>query len=348
MKLPYVKAKKRKTGATYYVQIKRTGPTVRLKHKPDDPQFMADYLDAVARLKAGVEDIDRRKKPGSHTVGQLVDKYRKSQAMAHLRPATRRGYGYDLSRIQKRFGKRLFRSLSRRDIVLAMDEMAPTMANSFLQMFTALNKWADERQLTDTFPAAGIRRNPGSKIGYPAWPDDQVDKYRSYWPVGTMERLAMDLFTFTGMRVGDVVELGPQHIRDGILSRRLRKTGQQVTLPVPPDLAASIAATETGSTTFLRLKRFDRPFADSQYFGTFFRRACAQAGISGDAMLRALSGHGLRKTVLLTALKNGATTIDAMALQGWSTTRMVDHYARQVDRAEIGRKKGHFLFRDAV
>jgi integrase len=63
--------------------------------------------------------------------------------------------------------------------------------------------------------------------------------------------LALALGVITAQRRGDVVHIGRQHIRDGVLTVRQQKTGVMLTIPVHPELAAIIAATPIGLLTLL-------------------------------------------------------------------------------------------------
>jgi integrase len=49
------------------------------------------------------------------------------------------------------------------------------------------------------------------------------------------------LVMFTGLRQGDVLALAKAATKDGLISRRTGKTGQIVSIPVHPDLAAILA-----------------------------------------------------------------------------------------------------------
>jgi hypothetical protein len=54
--------------------------------------------------------------------------------------------------------------------------------------------------------------------GYHSWTPEEVLRYEQRHPIGTKARLALGLFLFTGQRKCDVVLLGRQHIRGGVLT----------------------------------------------------------------------------------------------------------------------------------
>jgi integrase len=87
---------------------------------------------------------------------------------------------------------------------------------------------------------------PNGDVGFHAWTEAEFARFEARWPLGTRERLAFDILLYTGLRRGDAVRLGRQHVTGDVFSIRTEKTGAVVTRPILPQLAASIAATKTG------------------------------------------------------------------------------------------------------
>ena len=73
------------------------------------------------------------------------------------------------------------------------------------------------------------------------WTEDDVAAYEKLWPVGTRQRVWLDVLLYTGLRRGDAVRLGRQHIRDGIATLKTEKTDTVVTLPIFPVLSETLA-----------------------------------------------------------------------------------------------------------
>jgi integrase len=48
-----------------------------------------------------------------------------------------------------------------------------------------------------------------------------VTAYEKRWPIGTRQRVWLDVLLYTGLRRGDAVRLGRQHIREGVAIRRV-------------------------------------------------------------------------------------------------------------------------------
>ena len=53
--------------------------------------------------------------------------------------------------------------------------------------------------------------------GHPAWGEAHIEKFIARHPLGTKAYLALRLLLDTGVRRGDVVRLGRQHIRHDLL-----------------------------------------------------------------------------------------------------------------------------------
>jgi hypothetical protein len=64
------------------------------------------------------------------------------------------------------------------------------------------------------------------------WPNERR------WPIGTKERVWLDVLLYTGLRRGDAVIIGRQHVRDGVATLRTEKSQREmiVTLPILPVL----------------------------------------------------------------------------------------------------------------
>jgi integrase len=151
-----------------------------------------------------------------------------------------------------------------------------------------------------------------------------VERFHARWPVGTRERLAMDLALFTGLRRSDLVVVGRQHVRDGVISIRTEKTGTVVHVPVFPLLQASLDAVDGADLAFLATSH-GRPFGSAASLGNWFRGACVEAGVPGRL-------HGLRKAGATIAADSGATAHQLMAMYGWRKLEEAELYTRDADR----------------
>ncbi len=94
-------------------------------------------------------------------------------------------------------------------------------------------------------------RPPGE--GFPAWSEEDVEAYQKKWTIGTKERVWLDVLLYTGMRRGDAVRLGRQHVRDGVATLRTEKSQDEivVNIPILPVLVVTMKKGPTGDLAFI-------------------------------------------------------------------------------------------------
>ncbi len=134
------------------------------------------------------------------------------------------------------------------------------------------------------------------------------------------------MLLYTGLRRGDAVRLGRQHICDGVATIKTEKTNIIVTLPILSVLAETLAAGPCGDLTFIAGSR-GNPMT-KEGFGNDFKKACKAAGVPGSA-------HGVRKIAATRAANAGATVAQLEAIFGWSGGRMAALYTRTADRRRL-------------
>lgn len=183
--------------------------------------------------------------------------------------------------------------------------------------------------MRDDNPAREVRRLRYVKQPFTPWAEDHIAAFCARWPVGSRERLALDLLLFTGQRRGDVIRLGRQHVQGGRIRLRQGKTGAALTLPIHPDLAASLAAIEHDHLTFL-VTRDGAPFASGNAFFNWFKWATAKASLPAN-----LSPHGLRKAAARRLAEAGCTPHEIAAVTGHATLAEVERYTRSADQARM-------------
>jgi len=148
-------------------------------------------------------------------------------------------------------------------------------------------------------------------------------------PAGSKARLALMLLLCTGLRRGDVVRIGRQHIRRGVLSLKTSKTKAQIDLPVLSELQSELDRAPIGMTFLMSPRR--GPFSPDS-FAFWFRQRCREAGLEG------LSSHGLRKLAATRLAEHGATAHEIMAVMGWTTLREAERYTRAANRKALARE----------
>jgi integrase len=196
----------------------------------------------------------------------------------------------------------------------------PEAANGRLKALGQVFAFAVREDLTTLDPTDGVEYLPGNSEGFHTWTLEEVRQYEQRWPLGTRQRLALDLLLYTGTRRSDAVKLGKHMEREEWLhftetknrnSRALSRRGKTPkpkhrAIPILPELRASIDACPSGHLVYL-VSAHGGPYKEAS-FGNVFRDWCDQAG------LPQCSAHGLRKAGATIASDNGATTHQLMAV----------------------------------
>jgi integrase len=90
-------------------------------------------------------------------------------------------------------------------------------ANNFLKTMRGLFAWAVEAEHVQADPVAGVKDIKVKSAGFRAWEESDVERFLEYWTPGTREHLALTILLYTGLRRGDVVRLGRQHVKGGMI-----------------------------------------------------------------------------------------------------------------------------------
>jgi integrase len=188
-------------------------------------------------------------------------------------------------------------------------------------------------------PVRDVRRVENVTDGFHTWTIDEVRQFEDRHPIGTQARLALALLLFTGVRRGDLVELGPKNVRNGWLrfvpNKTRYKRATETAKPVLEILTRIIEASPRGLTHYL-VTQYGKPFTDNG-FGNWFRDLCNEAGLPH------CTAHGLRKCGASLAAENGTTVNQLMAIYDWSTPAQAKVYTDKADRMRLAGEAMHML-----
>jgi integrase len=321
----------------WYVRIGK-GPRARIRAPFGTLEFDAEYQTAIADLSARKE---KKEDATAGTLAWLIERYRETGAWTNLSLATRRQRENIFRPVLDSAGRQPFAKITTATIKAGRDRRAatPSQARHFLDAMRGLFRWAVDAKLAKVDPTADVADPPRpSSDGFPTWTQDDIAAYEILWPIGTRERVWLDVLIYTGLRRGDAVRLGRQHVRNGVATLKTEKTGTVVTLPIIPVLAKTLAAGPCGDLTFICGERGNPLTKES--FGNLFRQACKAAGLSQR------SAHGLRKAAATRAADNGATEAQLEAIFGWTGGRMAAHYTRAANRKRLSLSSMHLLAND--
>jgi integrase len=299
---------------------------------------MDAYRAALGEEPARVEIGASRTVAG--TVGAVVAVYLDCTAgstspFKALAPGTQRARRYILEGFRNRHGaKRVFRVepngqrvmlLTREHMQRIVNEKAitPFAQRNFLNALRALFTWAVGEGRVPDDPTLGVKKVKAKTTGYKTWSEAEIERFEAKHPIGTKAHLAFALLLYTGQRRGDVVQMGPHHIRHDILTIDQGKTegGEEahVEIPVHPRLREAIEAAPSGHTHFL-MTSFGKPYAP-EGFSHWFRELCDAAGCPD------VSAHGLRKATARRLAEIGCSAHEIAAITGHASLAEVQRYS---------------------
>jgi integrase len=326
IRLPYVQEYRDRHGkARRY--FRRPGfKRITLPGTPGSPRFMSAY---EAALSAERLPIGRRHKDG--TIGDLVTSFYRSAFFENLKPQSRRVYRIVLDKFSQDDGHRLVRDMPRRvamNIVEEIGENKPGMANLSASVMRRLFAYAVKKELRADNPFAGIA---AYKLGtHHTWSEAEIATYEAKWPIGTRERLALDLLLFTGQRVGDVAAMRRSDLREGAIHIRQQKTGAELAIPLHPNLLRSIRACPAKGLTLIGSPN-GQPMT-TKALSALVTRAVHEARLPKQCV-----PHGLRKGAMRRLAEYGSTSKEIAAMSGHRSLKEIERYTAAADQARLAR-----------
>jgi hypothetical protein len=204
----------RKDGRVRYYFRRRGEKAIPLPGIPGSEEFMAAYAMALA-VMCESEVGASRTLPG--TINALaVDYYRSDKWNNQLQEDTRKTRRRIIESFRAKHGDKRVALLRREHIEKMLAQISkPSAKRHWFKAIRGLLRFAVPTMLKAD-PTEGIAsiKLPKTK-GHHNWTDDEVAQYRAYWPLGTQQRLVMEFALETASRRGEVVRLGPQHVRNG-------------------------------------------------------------------------------------------------------------------------------------
>jgi integrase len=317
----------RKTGAVFHYFRRHGYPRVRLPGLPASREFVEAYQRALDSQQMPLGAT--RTKPGTVNAA-IVGYYDSMMFFGSLAPSTQAIRRQILERFRADHGDKPIALLPQRFIVLMLGKLKPTVAIGWLTAIRHLMQYAVSTNLCEADPTQGIKLKTPKSDGIYTWSEQDIAAYEAAHAVGTKARLALALGLYTGQRRGDVLRMGRQHVRDGILSVKQQKTRTELRIPVHPDLRAIIDATPGEHLTFLTT-RTGKPYSGDN-FSEQFRAWCKAARLSKEC-----SYHGLRKAACRRLAEAGCSVNEIAAVSGHATLREVQRYTKAVDQERMAR-----------
>jgi len=303
---------------------------VRLRGLPGSEEFTLDYERALAGQP--LEIGSKKVRPG--TIHAVALSYFNSFAFRTVRPSSQKFYRSTIERFCRAtsgngmaYGDMPVAGMGREHVVRLMLARKPSAANNLRKALRALMTHAVEINLRQDDPTAKVKPVRTNSGGIHSWTEAEIAQFEARHQVGTKARLALALLLGTGQRVSDVIRMGRQHIRDGFIHVRQQKTGAELDIEIPPELAAILADTPTNDMTFL-MAQPGRPFTPG-YFSARFCERCKEAGLSH------CSAHGLRKASARRMADAECSPHEIAAITGHKSLAEVQRYTQGYNQRRL-------------
>lgn len=310
--LPHLRRKRGRSRDYWYFE--RAGQRIPLP-APDAPEFLERYMAA----RRGISPLPE---PAGRTFRRLIRAYRDSTRWARLAPRTKADYEKVLAWADATFGDMDPARMERRHVLRARDENRERLrfANYIVQVLSVLFEQAIDMGWQTHNPARGISllRRAGESPHRP-WPDDLITAYTAAAPHGSPARTVMELCIGTGQRIGDVLAMRWDHIRDGGIEVRQSKTTTRLWIPFTPRLAAYLDRLPRRALT-IAASPDGRPL-------TYNAAAHAVMQIRKAISAEDYTIHGWRYTAAAELAAAGCTDDEIQAITGHKARAMVVKYA---------------------
>jgi integrase len=307
---------------------------IRLNGDPSSHEFLTKLAELNETPSAPL--IDPR------SIEALIITYKESPEFKDLAASTRRSYIAYLDQIRALWGKLAAKGIERRHVFALRDKFAdkPAAANYLVRVLRLLLSFAVDRGWRRDNPAQRPKRLKTGD-GHRPWEEYEIERFRSYWPIGTEERLAFELLLNTGQRGGDVNAMVRTHYRQGFISVVQEKTGVRVDIPVSADLRAALDPwTDACPQGLLLLPGARGKGRGIDAFRHWMSGSARSAGLSGVTI------HGLRYTAATRLAEIGLPWRDIADITGHQTAEMARKYSEKRRRvtlsiASLDKATGH-------
>lgn len=316
----------RSRGKTYYYYHPNrgtaiAGPRVRIPGEPTNPDWWDAYREA-AELPRPVARTD--------TFSALIKAYKASPEWAGMAESTQTEWSRYLTRVEAVWGDLQVRGIEPKHVLALRDKYAatPAAANNLLKALTGMLSWSVPRGWRKDNPCREVRYLDGGDP-YEAWDRAEITLARQKLPLHLW--IPICLAYYTGQRQSDVLDMGWNKIKGGMVEVLQQKTKKWVWIPLHRDLQAEIARVPRTSVKICTTSR-GTPWACGRSYASSL--ALELKANDDLAPLRKRVFHGLRKSAVVALLEAGCSPAEVSAITG-QTLQMVEHYARDINQKRL-------------
>jgi integrase len=316
--------------AVFYFRIPG-GRKIRLRGHPGSTDFMEAY-DAAKAGKQPLEIGASRTKPGTVNAA-IVGYYQSSAFKGGLAKSTQDSRRAILERFREDHGDKRVALMHSTALQTILNGKSPAAQRNWVK---ALRGWVDhclslKLMVKDPLIEVKLAKMPRTG-GHHPWETAECEQFEKRHALGTRARLAYELLLQAGQSRCDVVRMGRQHIRNGMMTMGRQKTGVPFNVEIMPRLQAAIDAMPASDNLTFLITAQGKPFTAAG-FGNYFRDLCREAGLPERC-----TSHGLRKAAATYLAELGFTDHQLMAWFGWTSISQAQVYTKKANRKRMARE----------
>ena len=193
----YLRSRQRRGKGRWFHYYRRAGKEISLGvhglHRTD-PRVFAAYCAAHARWGPPSAEV-----PKGGTFAWAVDIYQAtSEWKTRLKPQTKQNREAIYRRYVKAQGARPLSTITRDNLESALVAKGGHAAVNELKALRPVFVLAYKLKLIPVDPTFGLKMKRPESEGFPTATADELEAFQKRWPIGTTERLALDLTLLTG------------------------------------------------------------------------------------------------------------------------------------------------------
>jgi integrase len=329
---PYLNVYKDRHGRPRAYFRKPGRPQVPLPLPLYSPEFWEAYRRAAEGGDGGgvlgaAPGVGPKSNPGS--ISALIERFYGSAEWKALAPNTKETYRRIFERFRQDHGDKPVALLETRHVNRLIDKLAdrPAAAISFRKRLSALLNFAVADGWRKDNPVTAAKRVRHVTKGIRTWTEADIEAFRKRWPLGTPQRLAMEILLHTGMRRSDAVRLGRQHVvGNAFVLKTAKSQGRtELAIPIHPILRPVLASVPADHLTYIVTAH--GAARSLKAFTGWFREAAHAAGLPPNS-----SPHGLRKAACRRLAEAGCSPHEIMSITGHKALAEVENYTQAVRR----------------
>lgn len=303
------------------------GQSVMMKEETGTPEFWDHYN----RLLSGREPI-----PNKRNFENLILSYFESEAFTKRKPRTKSDYRKYIEHIRVIWGNKDPQKIETQHIFALQQANKEhwRQANYLVQVLVILMNHArliGYLKKEHGNPAKGIPLFKQQSDGWEPWPVDVRTEFEAV--ASPRSRLVYELCIGVGQRIGDVLKMRWDHIKNGEYDVTQGKTDKELLLPLTDRLAAYLAGIEKDGLTIVT-GRYGGP---ASYRTVAQEMRAVKARMSHPDATKYVT-HGLRKNATIELYEAGCDDEMVKAVTGHSSTEMLKKYGGQVRQISLARR----------